>query len=93
MRDFRFYLDHDSVAAKRRGEHAGNVTAIMPDSWYAGPDGRCFEAVGAVYHHPDSPVATTGASRAYLRNQGKRISEAKARQIHPQLFAYLDKGE
>lgn len=53
------------------------------------PDGS-FEAVGALFDHADSAVATTSVSLSYLRQKCKRISEAKARIIHPRLFDFLD---
>lgn len=50
-----------------------------------------MDAIGAVYSHADSGVASVGASPDYLRKLCKRVSEAKAREIHPTLFRVLDR--
>lgn len=92
MKGIRFYLDHATPADKRRGKHEGNVTAVFVEREYRLPDG-CQEAVGAVYFYPDSPVASTAASWEYLRAKGKRVPERVAREIHPQLFGWLDRME
>jgi hypothetical protein len=46
-----------------------------------------------VLFHPNSPVAGTSIDVSILRERCKRISEAKARQIHPLLFERLDAME
>lgn len=90
MRGVRFYLEHESSAAKRRGEFTGNAVAVYVDL----EDGQGnFDAVGAVFPHCNSAVASTGASREYLRRYCKRISEGEARRIHPRLFEYLDEED
>ena len=43
-----------------------------------------------IYDWPNSAVAYSGASDEYLRKRCKRVSEAKAREIHPRLFERLD---
>lgn len=93
MKYVRFYLDHDSPADKRRGRHNGNVIALLDPErnwWRDQYSGRLYEALGATFAWPNSPVATTGVAASYLRTQAKRISEAKAREIHPALFERLD---
>ena len=52
----------------------------------------CYEAIAAVFDWPNSPVAGTGVACDYLRHKCKRISEAKARIIHPALFERLDQS-
>lgn len=93
MKGLRFYLEHPTGAAKRRGEHDGNVVAVV-----LGKDGRALynttgtvEAVGAVYFYPNSPVCGVGPSPEYLQKRCKRIAEPQARQIHPNLFSYLER--
>jgi hypothetical protein len=48
-----------------------------------------IEGRGSVFDYADSPVASTAASRSFL-NRCRRISETKARQVHPALFERLD---
>ena len=91
MKDFRFYLEHESPAAKRRGEHNGNVTATYGPWYLSGqPATVTVECIAAVFDRPNSQVCGCSASRDYLAKNCKRISEARARKIHPNLFAYLD---
>jgi hypothetical protein len=87
----RFYAEYDNPSSKRRGIHNGNVVAIIPENRIPGTDK--VEAIGAVYFHPDSAVAGTSTSRAYLAKYCKRIPESLAREIHPNLFLYLDANE
>lgn len=94
MKGYRFYLDHESAKDKRAGKHTGNCFAVL-----LGQDGRplrqsdpaMVEGIGAVYGWPDSACAGTSASRDYLR-KCKRVSERTAREVHPNLFRYLDGG-
>lgn len=76
----------------KRAVKAGNrfnVTACYTGDKYRRPDGM-REAVGAVYDHDDSAVASTGASPGYLSSRCVRIDEATARISHPALFQVLD---
>jgi hypothetical protein len=76
MSGVRFYLEPTGP----------NVYAAFPEN--VTPSG-CIEGLGAVFEYGNSPVASTSASRSFLRGC-KRISEAKARQVHPALFQRLD---
>jgi hypothetical protein len=89
MNGIRFYLDFETPRRKRRGEHEGNVTAVFVGREHRCPDGS-QEAIGAVYYWPNSAVASTAVSRSWLTVCAKRISEARAREIHPALFDRLD---
>ena len=55
-------------------------------------EGLSIEGAGAVFFEPDSPVCGCSISLEYLQTRCKRISESKAREIHPRLFDYLDRG-
>lgn len=91
MKGVRFYLEHDTPAKKRRGDHSGNCVAIMSGTQpYQTGGNMHIETLAAVYARPNSPVATTGYSVKRLNNFCKRISEAEARKIHPALFRRLD---
>lgn len=96
MKYVRFYLEHDSAKHKRRGEHNGNVLALL-DTFgngfrpvYMGDDQYTHECISAVFFHPNSAVCGSQCHVKYLREQCKRIPEAKAREIHPRLFDRLD---
>lgn len=87
MKGIRFYEEFEN---KRKRQSQGNVIAVFTDTGRASNGGYMFDAMGAVYFQPDSPVASTGVSWDYLREKCKHISEKQARQIHPQLFTRLD---
>lgn len=99
MKDFRFYLEYDSPAAKRKGTvknpgpHNGTVIAVMPENRWHGSKDVMFEAIGSVQNIPDGGVCGTSASRAYLSENCRRIPESLARQIHPTLFQALARME
>ena len=87
MNGIRFYLEFQD-SAKRRC--AGNVVAALVcngSCWSGGV--LCYEALRAVFDHPDAPVASTGVALDYLRHKCKRISETAARRVHPALFERL----
>lgn len=87
MNGIRFYLEF-ADASKRRC--AGNVVAaLVANGTYWSSGTVCYEALAALFDLPNAPVATTGVALDYLRRKCKRISEAKARIIHPALFARL----
>jgi hypothetical protein len=95
MKHVRFFLDHEGPASKRKGEHQGNVTAVIVGNginYTLNDMGQtpCYDAIGAVYYCPNSPVASTSVSLEWMHTCGRRISEKEAREIHPELFLYLD---
>lgn len=85
MRDVTFYQEFEN---KSKTKPSGNVLAVSRNGERC-PDGS-FEAVGALFDHVNSAVATTSVALSYLREKCKRISEVKARAIHPRLFDFLD---
>jgi hypothetical protein len=94
MKGYRFYLEFDSPAAKRKGRHQGTVFALSTDSprfhSKSALGGVCQEGVGSVYDAPNSAVCSCSTSLQRLREDCKAISEKQAREIHPRLFEYLD---
>lgn len=98
MRGVRFYLEYDSPKEKRAGNHNGTVIAVdITTGRVVMHDNQTgeyrYDAVGAVYYRPDSPVASTSVTQEYLAIYCKLISEVAAREIHPALFVYLDEAE
>jgi hypothetical protein len=95
MKGFRFYAEYDSNKQKRMQRHTGiradNVIAIDVDTFhYQNGNEAAYEGFSAVFGHPNSSVAWGGISRHYIDDRCKRISEAKARELHPVLFARLE---
>jgi hypothetical protein len=88
MNGIRFYLEFTDKSKRRSG---GNVVAALVLNGIYWSTGRaCYEAIAALFDRPNAPVAGTGVALDYLRERCKRISEAKARSIHPLLFQRLD---
>ena len=85
MKYVRFYLEFPSSYAKRKGKHLGNCIARFVDGGRSEPEG-----LGSVFSWPNSPVGTTAFHPRFLSVYCKRISEKRAREIHPRLFEFLD---
>lgn len=97
MKGYKFFLEFPDNKTKRKSGrenigHSGNCLALAtdPEFCYVSSGGIIQEGLSAVYFTPNSPVNWGGISWDYLRAKCKRISEAKAREIHPELFARLD---
>ena len=96
MKGIRFYEEMSGP----RGEPRRSLGNCFAAFWCNGtrpdpndPASTIVDGVGGVYEHPNSPVAGTGASvERFLRARCRRVSEARARAIHPNLFADLDAG-
>ena len=86
----RFYLEYGSKNHKKANKDTGNIIAVAVDTLN---QGMYYSAISALYNHPNSQVASTNIHYNFIRKQTKRISEAKARVIHPNLFAYIDACE
>lgn len=92
MKGVRFYEEY--ADEKTRKVSQGNVVAIDTETPpYRSGDVVCVSALSGIYMSPNAPVATTGVALSYLRENCKRISEARAREVHPALFHRLDNGE
>jgi hypothetical protein len=89
MNGIRFYLEFSDPSKRQPGGTV--VAALVLNGIYRSSGVLCYEALAALFDRPNSPVAGTGVALAYLRLKCKRISEAKARAIHPALFARLDR--
>lgn len=91
MKGYRFYEEYDSSYKKRKRISSGNVLAldIPVAGWF---DGRRYvmSCTAAVFSHPNSGIAGTAVSRDVLRLNYRRITEKRAREIHPAMFDFLD---
>lgn len=88
MNDFRFYQEFSDKARK---VPVGNVVAVMIGAAFLSGGKPCHEAIVAPLNNANSPVCGGSVAVDYLRTKCKRIPEAKAREIHPNLFQRLDK--
>jgi len=95
MKGYRFYAEYEDKKAKRKDNPPPkNVVALLLDKgrpighWRR--DTYFCECVSAVFYHANSGVCHGSVHDEYLRDNCKRISEAKAREIHPQMFVVLD---
>jgi len=82
MKGIRFY--EELVEAL-----SGNVIAIDAETPLLITEGN-FDCLSALCFEPNSPVCAGAVSQEYLQENCKRISEVKAREIHPRLFERLD---
>jgi len=94
VKGLRFY---EQYKTSKRKESIGTVVAVLiPENplntFLLGTPPR-YECVAGVYDLPNSPVMFSTCTFSYVRDCCKRISEAKAREIHPKLFEYLDGGQ
>lgn len=93
MKGWRFYEEFEDDARK---VPTGNVVAIpYPQTPYFTQEGAIYGVicVSAVFPRPNSPVASGMVNLHYKECRTKRISEAKAREIHKNLFHYLEGGQ
>lgn len=74
----------------KRGSSGTSIAALVCNGIYWSSGKVCYEAIAGLFDRPNSPVAGTGVASDYLYQKCKRVSEAKARIIHPALFERLD---
>lgn len=88
MKGYRFYEELENK--NRKGERSkGIVVAIYHENESFALFGA-YSAAAALYDEPNAPVCGTIVGGQYLADCCRRVSEARAREIHPQLFEYLD---
>jgi hypothetical protein len=96
MKDVTFYLEYSSLKEKSKGtrknlgNHSGNCLAVH-GAWFKSNQVYCKETVAGLPGIPNSVCCGSSTSNEYLTEHCKRISEKQAREIHPNLFEYLDK--
>lgn len=86
MKEIRFY---EEFWNKHKNVSSGNVLAVMQD--HGCMDHSAAHAIGRVFYPPNSPVAPTAVCYQYLRKNCRRVSEARARLVHPALFEWLER--
>ncbi len=89
MRGICFYQEFRN---KSKRTSAGTIiAALVCNGVYWSHGNTCYEAIAGMFDQPNSPVAGTGVACDYLRQKCQRVSEAKARILHPVLFERLDR--
>lgn len=92
MKGYQFYEEFESSYKKRKHQGSGNVLALDIDTngrpLYS--YGGNMECTAALLSEPDSPVCGTQVSRQVLAKNYCRITEKRAREIHPEMFQFLD---
>ena len=94
MKGYRFYEELENK--NRKGEISkGTVLALPLDEdgiplYFCSCSGMCVEVISSVFAEPNSPVCGSAADDDYIYYETKRVSEKRAREIHPALFAYLE---
>jgi len=94
MKGYRFYLEHASNKDKRDGVDMGVVIAVYTgDGGYRGwHDTHLYNCLSAVTSHPNpdtNQVGWASCDAGFIAQKCRRISEAEARKIHPNLFVIL----
>jgi hypothetical protein len=90
MNGVRFY---EEFSSKRRGVSEGNVVAVLVANGWSPGYGRIYDAIVAPFEHTNCPPCGGSVSTEYLRLKCKRVSEARAREIHPRLFTMLENDD
>lgn len=93
MKGINFYAEFENEHDKRDPDiEAQNVVAVFCEGHtpIVNPVNGCYEGMAATFDRANSPVSGTAISPEVLRKRCKRISEARAREIHPKLFERLD---
>ena len=86
MKGVRFYFDYGTASAKRKGGDAPNALAVLVAN---GRERNGWGVCAGLTDEPNSPVVGTSASYDYLRTACKRVSEAEAYRVHPNLKTYM----
>jgi hypothetical protein len=89
MTGVRFY---EQFKDEQKRESAGKAVAVYIRKWREGSEeqGRIFKAVVALGKPPNPPAVFTTISERYLQKKCRLISEARARQINPNIFRVLE---
>jgi hypothetical protein len=89
MKGIRFYKELKNKNRKSE-ESLGTVVAVFYESHWISNGKILFDAIGGVFSQANSPVTSIGVAQLYLTENCRRISEKRAREVHPALFEYLD---
>jgi len=94
MKGIRFYQEFKDPSRRRIPAKSVCAVLVCNGAFMSGGHNNyraCYEAIAGVFDNPNSPVGGTSVSLDWLRTHCKRVSESRAREIHPALFERLDK--
>ncbi len=88
MKDHSFYLEYPTPRDKRK--KTGNPTVLIRigEPFYSGE--MCYSCWSSVIEGNRVLSGSGNVSVGYLRSHCTRVSEAKAREIHPEIFNTYD---
>lgn len=95
MKGIRFYQDESGCGIKRRGwkklfPNGFNGLAVAHEQRLPS-DPACAEAIGSLCSEAgDGPYCGTPVHLDYISEHCRRISEAEARKLFPNLIKYLE---
>lgn len=90
MRGYRFFEEYRD---EQRRDSVGSVIAIdVGNGPFVQEGGVCYRAVCANQDDPvrKGPVHMVLFNAEYLGSHCRRISEHKARELHPEIFTFLE---
>ena len=95
MKGYRFYEELENKGRKAE-QSKGTIVAVLWENYQVELDGyneyyAQYDAVAGILDEPNSEAGSVVVPDRWLRENCKRVSERRAREIHPQLFAYLDR--
>ena len=103
MKGYRFYEELEDKNRQAEKSQGNVVAALLQPSgrgWdfiyvpgmvrTEGGYTCVVECISALFGEPNSPVCGSQVSWDYLREKCRRVSEKRAREVHPRLFEYLD---
>ena len=94
MKGWRFYEEFETQERKHSMENVIAVDTTAPIFLEDGSSGCPLrKCASAWFFQPNSPVTSSSIGLSYIQHYCKRVSEAKARTIHPKLFEYLEGGQ
>jgi hypothetical protein len=89
MKGIRFY-EEIRYKGHKKEESRGTVAAVIYENVQVRNGVVLYDAISGLYDEPNAPVCSSGVSMNYLQDETKRVSEERAREIHPKLFERLD---
>lgn len=89
MKGIRFYEELANKNRAREGSRC-SVVAVFYERGFGWGEDHFYECVAKVYEQSNPPVCNMSVNSRYLRADCRRISESRARVIHPRLFRYLE---
>ena len=101
MKGYRFYAEMNDgpKGGHKSGLPKKQVIAVLVRPYGRGwapfciPGKARVEAMVGLYDEDNPPVVLDAVDLQYLERHCKRVSESKARELHPRLFERLDAAE